>query len=480
MIANKISIFVKDKRDKINLKHMKRKLLSIITAVAALLLIYSCGSDDPTPTPPATFANNNQVLTLMERNYFWNLPANPDTTLNTPAFFASLLNPADSYTDVDGKKYTYSSIFEASKMSTSSVDIGFEYSANRYQDGIIYYVILYVKPNTSAATEELMRGYLISKVNDQAITAENQGYLIAREAAKGTVKLQVLNPETGKYLDFNVRPANNYVENPVYTSPNTTPILTVGNKKVGYLVYNMFASGNNGQFDKTLMDKLQSFVNGGAEYLVLDLRYNTGGKEEVAAALASATVNNRNIADVFMYFIGRTKEVPNNFMNQTKSTNIAIPTLGNQLKQVYVITSRNTKGLAEGFIYSLKSYLGSNLVVVGEKTLGLTMATATAFTPNNEWFLKMAIGKYCNKDKKADYTNGIDPTTKVTDLDLNTNVMLKPLGDPQERVLKEVLNLIKGQPANRSTYDEGQAGRTFGSSLQEKFRNNMNSGIELQ
>lgn len=459
---------------------MKRNLLSIITAAAALLMIYSCGSDNPNSTTPTTITSNTQVLDLMEKNYYWNLPENPNTSLNTPEFFTSLLNPADSYTDVDGKKYTYSNIYEASKISSSSVDVGFEYAANRYQDNIIYYVIYYVKPNTSAASQELQRGYMISKVNDQAITQENQSYLLAQAAAKGEMKLEVLNPETGKYLPFTVKPSNNYVENPVYTTPGTTPILTAGNHKVGYLVYNMFTSGSSGQFDKTLMDKLQSFIAGGVEYLVLDLRYNAGGLPEPAAALASAVIKNRNTADTFMYFTGKTQEKPYNFSNQTVN-NTSIPTLGNQLKQVYVITSKNTKGTAESFIYALKSYLGSDLVVVGEKTLGIIMATASTYTANNEWLVKMAIGKYANKDKKSDYASGITPNKPVTDVDLNTNVMLKPLGDPQEKILKEVLNLIKGQPTtSRTAYDEDQTGRILGTSLQEKFCRNIDSGIQLQ
>lgn len=458
---------------------MKKNLFTIVAATAAMLLTYSCSSSDD-PKTPADIESNKEVLTLMEKNYYWTLPTNPNTTLETPTFFKSLLNPADSYTDVNGKKYTYSDIYDASKISTTSVDVGFEYAANRYEDGIIYYVVYYVKPGTSAANEELLRGYLISKVNDQAITEANQGYLLQQAAAKGQMTLQVLNPETGKYLNFKINPANNYAESPVYTTPGTTPVLTNGNKKVGYLVYNKFTSGNNGIFEKPLMDKLQEFVSKGANYLVLDLRYNAGGLPQPAADLASAIVKNRNTSETFMYFVGRTNENAYKFANQT-SSKISIPTLGNNLEQVYIITSKNTKGISEAFIYALKSYLGDKLVVVGEKTLGVIMATGSTYTPNNQWLVKMVIGKYCNKDKAANYAEGITPNTVVTDIDLKTNVMLKPLGSPEEKILKEVLAMIEGKTSVKTAfYNEDQTGRILGSSLQEKFRNNTESPIELQ
>lgn len=117
---------------------IRKELFLAITIAIGGLFSWACSKDNG-PDEPYTnpIEANEIILKTMQDNYCWNLPATPDIMTDTKIFFSKLLNTKD----------TLSWIKEIAEIPTAAptYDIGFEYAANRYDNGKTYYAILYVK-----------------------------------------------------------------------------------------------------------------------------------------------------------------------------------------------------------------------------------------------------------------------------------------------------------------------------------------------
>ena len=87
-------------------------------------------------------------------------------------------------------------------------------------------------------------------------------------------------------------------EDPIHV--NT--VITSGDKKIGYLMYNQFVSGTEDELNAVFAD----FVSQGVNDLVLDLRYNPGGRGSTAAVLASL-IKGTNTSDLLFKTIYNAK-----------------------------------------------------------------------------------------------------------------------------------------------------------------------------
>lgn len=449
---------------------MNKKILSAIVGLSSLFFLYSCGNDDPAPIPTPTtdstyYATNKQIKELMVNNYYWAIPDDVSMLKETSSYFTDLKNKQDSISNL--QKLSDLTI-------ESTYDVGFDYGVNRYADGKLFYIIYYVKPNSSAFYAGLERGWVISKVNGIAITEDNKMELLSDQAKNSEghkVKLIVLDPTQGNTADFTITATLNTPENPenpLYVTPGTNPIITDNGNRVGYFVYNAFESS----FDKQLVEKLQSF-SGQVDYLVIDLRYNVGGSYKSALTLASALVKSRTNKDVFLVNQMRLKNESYTLIDTSES--VSIPKLGDQLKKVYVITGKTTQGMGNAFINSLSSYLGSDLVVAGEKSIG-TNRTEGYSTIDDTWRMHIVTGKWANKDGNSTFNTV--PTLLANDVNENIILPLSALGNPQETILAAVLNNIKGV----TTYRSFEYSNNFGivsPSLKAKAKL-YQSGIELK
>ena len=443
---------------------MKKRLFTILSVVLGTMFMVSCGGDDPVPTPPVDTKTNEQILTVMKDNYLWN-PNNVSLEQETPAFFKSLLSANDVYTD-GGNKYNYSNIWKVGEATGTSYDPGFEYAINKYEGGLTYYVIYYVKQGTDAANY-LGRGMYITKVNDVAVSASNAATLLKDVYTKGgDMKLSILTPVLLEEKVFTVKPKANYQENPLLVAnPN---VATSGSKKIGYIAYNHFGSG----YDDALANKLSKFKD--VSVLVLDLRYNPGGGMVTANVLGSALVKNRDTSKPFMYEVRRTdldKDKAYNYLDKTAG-GIAIPKLGDQLSKVYIITGQNTNGATTAFVNAMKT-ARPDVIVYGEKTKGQNVLRGTT-TVDNQWSLLVAMSYMADANKKYSYTGGIAPTVLVQEVQENAslkNTMLAALGTKDEIILSRILT-AEGVTTTRSTYlfdvEETVSTKDIRSSLSDK------------
>lgn len=426
---------------------MKKRLFTILSVVLGAGFMVSCGGDDPAPTPPIDTTVNQNILEVMQRNYLW-APNNVALNQETPTFFNSLLSSNDTYKD-GNNTYSYSSISKLGEATGTSYDPGFEYAINKYEGGLTYYVIYYVKQDTDAANY-LGRGMYITKVNNEAVSATNAATLLKKAYSSGAdMKLTILTPMILEEKTFTVKPKANLQENPLLVA--NTNVVPSASKRIGYIAYNHFSSGANGAYDNALANKLAEFKD--VAVLVLDLRYNPGGGMVTANILGSALVKNRDTSKPFMYEVKRTdlnKDAAHNYLDKTAG-GVAIPKLGDQLSKVYIITGQNTNGGTTAFVNAMKA-ARPDVIVYGEKTKGQNVLRGSTVV-DNQWFLMVAMSYMADANKKYNYTGGIAPNVVVQEVQENAslkNTMLAPLGSKDEIILSRILT-AEGVAVTKST-----------------------------
>ncbi len=409
----------------------------------------------------------------MKYGYYWNdkIPTSVSYSKDPKSFFYSLLYEYNQYSAPDGDRFSWiqDNYLELQAMLSGVVsnEIGFEYQLYAYTDKDVFGEIAYVKPGTDAAAKGLKRGQVFTHVNDVALTVYNYQALLAFDAS--SVKLRIADPainHISKIFNFNnaqnitLNLLSTYAENPVYLDT----VYNISGKKIGYLVYNFFASDDGdetGAYDKALNNVFADFKSNGITELILDLRYNSGGSLLSAIYLASMIVKNLNTSDVFLKveynnqlqqeyikaygakslnstFVDKVTVYGNN--DKVKSE-AALSNLGN-VQTLYVLTGKHTASASEMVINGLKPYM--SVYLVGDTTIGKNVGSTTIYderNTSNKWGMQPIIAKFYNSNNQSDFTAGFVPNELEQD---TWNMPKKQLGDIQEALLSGALQTITG------------------------------------
>jgi carboxyl-terminal processing protease len=409
---------------------------------------------------------NGWIYDNMSVYYLWNdkLSKSPNYSLNPEDFFESILYKYNKTSNPDGDRFSwiqedYTELL-GNLSGVASHEIGFEYilvgtdaTLKQY-----YALVLYAMHGTDAELKGINRGRFITKINGQNITADNYKNLFG---GTGTKKLSmadfVYNETEKRYIlqssgDVTINMHNYFAENPIYLDT----IYTVANNKIGYLVYNFFASDNgdkSNNYDKELISKLSNFKSKGVNEMVLDLRYNSGGAVSSAIALASALVKNRSTKNVLttsqynsILHNALIKEEGANynkdyFIDKIIGTTVAIPEMN--LPRLYVLTSGWTASASEFIINGLKPYM--DVILIGETTYGKNVGSITIYEdddPKNKWGMQPIVVKFANSLGFSDFTAGFTPDYEIDEFE---NLYLYSFGDTNDPLLGKALSLITGQ-----------------------------------
>lgn len=461
----------------------------ILSVFAAVLLLNSCRSDDPDPTPPPTSTELNKindfVWKAMNSWYYWqpNVPQLGDNYFKTQAEYATYINsktPDGLFYDL---LYQYGTVDRFSWIENNNKIV--EKSAKRAEieksagfDYAIYYkgatgtavvaLINYVIPNSPAATAGLKRGDVITRVNGAALTESNYSQLendqftinlaATVEYVAGVGVVTTDNPNAISLTNADID------ENPVAFYKR----FDLAGKRIGYLVYNGFRSDYNDELNQAFLTMKAEGVN----ELVLDLRYNGGGSLETAAALAQMINgsftgqpyvyldfnNKHNDEDGFDYLKDKVRiynSVNNNpeFAREEAVNSLALP-------KIYVLVSFQTASASELTVQCMGEFI--EIVTVGYDTVGKYVGSITlydspaqqytSFTNRNtahNWQLQPITFSYLNKNKEP------NPTEIVPNYRLNPYLSfgnIKEFGNTSDPVLKKALELITGQTINKSVY----------------------------
>ncbi len=312
----------------------------------------------------------------------------------------------------------------------------------------------YVSPGSSLASFSIGRGSYINKINGKTIGTDfdNEVGYINSNIFNDNAQTIAIGGKRANGTSFEVIVnKTKYDSTPIYKDT----ILTVGNKKVGYLAYARFSSSANSQ--SVLNAAFSKFAAQNVDNLIIDLRYNGGGfvstAQQMINLIAPISVNGKTM---FSLTYNTTMQQGNatilkNQPNRDQSGKITSGTqfqddyslTGNTVKieksgalnnvsKVVFITTSGTASASELVINSLKPYL--DVKTVGSTSYGKPVG-----------FFPIRIDKYdvymssffsTNSAGQGNYFAGFTPDSPKTD-DVS-----KDFGDVSELSLASALAYI--------------------------------------
>jgi len=499
---------------------MKKYTFLLLTLI---LIINSCTKNDDTVTNTlsedpieepivnlvADYPTQNFMWSFMNFIYFWqedvpDLADNRFSDLQSEEyadFLASEDNPSDFFFNICNQhenivgeaaavdrfsflNENYMDVLQA--FSGVSKSNGIEFGLGLFNDSNnVFGFVRYIIPGSDADGKDIKRGDLFTGINGSELTPDNFRELLFGDLDTYTINFASLENNTlssnGKEVTFTKQ--EGLVESPILVNK----VIEQNGLKIGYLMYNSFLAS----FDEELNDAIGELKAANIDELVLDLRYNGGGRVTSATQLASS-IYGAKTEEIFFrerYNSKRQDEWADavNFTDKTFDNESTINELN--LSRLYVITSGNTASASELTINGLQPYI--DVIQVGETTVGknefsftfvddpdspfLFAGSENNVNPNNQYAITPLCGRLENSNGFSDYTDGLIPAYELAE-DLAN---LGTLGDSSEPLLQLALSVIDGVTTKRN-FNPIYPIKILSSSLETKSLNNtmLMGGLE--
>ena len=444
----------------------------VVAGVVAFLFAFSgCSDSEPSQNEYV----NEWILGNMEYFYYWieDIPGKPNKAQSPDLFFNSLLSPEDRFSWIQDN---YQELLNS--LQGVNREAGYEFALYRESasnENVIAQV-MYIKPGSPAAGTALLRGDVITQINGTTMTLSNYQSLLGQLSNNHTIRYsRCTDFETEIFEDKGTLSlaTTEFSENPNFMHE----VFEMGDKKIGYYVYNFFATGptsNSDQYNTEMDQIFADFKAAGITDLIVDLRFNSGGAESATINLASLIGTGVTTADVFTireYNELVTDEILNdpdlgqeflvkNFV--TKTQNVGSMLSGNR---VYILTKSRTASASELLINGLKPYM--DVFIIGDTTTGKNVGSISLYKENdarNKWGMQPIVVKSFNKLNQSNYSEGFIPNIPNNDNDL----ILYPLGDPNENLLSIALAEITGTGGRIGVEDRKKRGKVIATSEDRK------------
>jgi len=393
------------------------------------------------------------------RTYLWykELPDLDPTTFTTSDYFAQL--KSTNKTDAGGLKDNFhfsQDTAEYKKETQSAVKSGYGidwvFAALKPPRQL---TVAFTEPGSPAATAALTRGSKLLEVDGVDFVNDNT------QAGVNTINAALFPAKAGESHQFTMLDANGnrksitLVSADVATVPvHNVKVLTSGSKKVGYLQFNTHIAAAQ----PLLIDAVEQFRSAAVNELVVDLRYNGGGLLALASQFGYMVSGPNQIQSRYFEKLQFNDKYPTTdpvtgetltptaFYNRGidytagRFTNQSLPSLS--LNRVFVLTSADTCSASEAFINALRG-IDVEVIQVGGKTCGKPYGFYPTDNCGTTYFTIQFSG--INAKGFGDYAAGFNPTpapTFAADVKGCAAVddLSKPLGDPQEGMLKTALS----------------------------------------
>lgn len=443
---------------------MKSKFSLSVVVLFVFSLFFGCqkDQDDIIQPTPANLEVQNFIWKGLNQFYLWqtDVPNLADNRFaNQAALDAFLTNykvPEDLFDalrvspSIDRFSWMVDDYvtLEQSLQGTSKnngVEFGLSYKPNSTTD--VFGFVRYIIPGSDAATKDIRRGELFTAVNGTQLTVSNYESLLFGSNDNYTLNMADYNgtsvSSNGKTVTLT---KTTLTENPILVKN----VITVGAKKIGYLMYNGFYA----DFDTQLNTAFGEFKTQGITDLVLDLRYNSGGSVQTATYLASM-ITGQFTGKVFAKQQWNTKintyyeaNNPNRLRNFFTDKIGATAINSVNMSKIYILTTKSTASASELIINGLKPHI--NVVQIGDVTTGknvgsLTLYDSPDFSATNrntkhKYAMQPIVLKIVNSADFGDYFNGLTPTHELKETISTFGV----LGDVNEPLLKLAIAKITG------------------------------------
>lgn len=391
--------------------------------LAPLFLIFiACEEEDivqdqVTPVEPTEDTLNANLKTavydIMNEWYLWNdqLPElDIDAYEDANALLSAMMNkPTDKWSYIQ-EEDTYNALFERGEYE------GYGVRMARDMDGNLR--VAFVYENSPFGRAGVERSWIIDKINGASIK-EVDGFTLGQLLEGSSHQFAFLKPDGSTVTE-------NFTKSTIgINTVMNADVLERSNSKVGYLAFNSFLATSEEELDQAF----QKFQSAGIQELIIDLRYNGGGRVNIAEWMASNIIGNAGAGKNFIEYS----------FNQEKADeyNEAVPfnepTIPLNLDRIVVITSRASASASELLINGLRPFIDVKLV--GDDTYGKPVGSFPFFFQG--YAISPISFKIVNDQGVGEYYNGLQADVYVED-DLS-----QKLGDPNESRLKEALYYLE-------------------------------------
>ena len=326
---------------------------------------------------------------------------------------------------------------------------GIKIAVKPYEDGSgnAYAYVRYVLPGSDAENKGITRGMIFNQVNGQTFTTTNISDLFNGD----TYNITLANFNNGNPIStttvINLVKAQ-IQENPIHVSK----IIDQGGLKIGYIMYNQF----NFNYDDELNTEFAKFKTEGINEIIIDLRYNGGGR--VSSAVNLASMISGQATDVLFAKEVWNKKVNSAFssssFNSYFSKKIDYPSIGVSqtintvtLPKVYFIVSEDTASASELVINGLIPHM--NVAMVGTTTVGKQVGSITIYdsdnytrnganlNPNHTWAMQAIVLEIVNSNGE-NRPDGFTPEVQLSENPGDMGV----LGESSDPLLARTLQYI--------------------------------------
>ena len=388
-----------------------------------------------------------------ESEYAYFLSQNPDPE----NFFNSLLHPDDNFSWIVDDYVELENMLQGIDIS-DGMEFGLYVECN---DQNIFGFVRYVQKDSDAESKGVKRGMVFSNINGTRLTRDNYRDLLFNNSSSSyTIRFYEISYNQNNQC-ANIIPGqedltlikSRIVKNPIHISK----IIENGGQKIGYLMYNQFlgiVESEGKDYNSELNDAFGNFLSNGINDLVIDLRYNPGGRISTSINLASMITgqfNNQVFAKerwnskLMNYWDENSPESLLNRFTNKLGNNQSIFSLN--LDRVFVLTSARTASASELLINGLDPYI--DVIHIGDFTVGKNQGSITVYdyindsrdkNPNHMYAMQPIVLKIGNVAGYTDFPDGLEPDIFIKESLLNPGI----LGDIEEPLLKIAINQISG------------------------------------
>ena len=392
---------------------------------AAVLLLAACGGGGGAPSGSASCdvaSQKDWLRGYMLDWYYWSGSSpNPE-----PAGYATLAAYFDAlkYANYPGRGdgidpwSNYQDSASYNQFFTEGQTLGYGLFVNGNERQLPLRVRM-TEPQSPAAAAGLVRGDSIVSVNGVAAAdLITGGFAVLNPAQAGEQLTVVADTATGRQTF--VLSAAVYTLTPV----PTTQVLTLTNgSKAGYVVLKDFIT----QAEAPLSTALASFRAAGATELIVDLRYNGGGRISTANHLASQIVGAVHGGKVFTSLVY-------NAAHQGSNSSVTLGTApGPAFGRVVVLTGPRTCSASALVVNGLAPHV--DVVTIGGTSCGKPYGFSPVASCGNVF--SVVNFRANNARGLADYDSGIAPSCAVADDFTGT------LGEPAETLTNAALGYLQ-------------------------------------
>lgn len=445
-----------------------KKIFILPILLIGLLVPVGCDDDDDEkqiefPTVTEDIEIQDFIWQGLNLFYLWqeNVPKLDDSKIIDQTEYVNFLkgnpNPDDFF---ESLIYNRETVDKWSWIVDDYIELENSFAGVSKSNGVDFGLVLFsgsndifgyvrmILPNSDASDKNIKRGDIFTTVNGETLNLSNYADLLFNsDMDTYTLDLSEITNNTVVPTGVSVALTKfEYTENPVFI----TKTFIENGHKIGYLMYNSFTAN----FDDELNDAFLYFKNEAITDLILDFRYNPGGRVSTAGSLASMVTGqfNGQLFTMERWNSKLQKEIEdsnpewltNNFSDKMDNGN-TINSLN--LNKVHIIITGSSASASELVINGLNPYI--DVVTVGEKSVGKYVASVTLYDSSDfgrdgansrhKYAMQPIVLEEVNKLGVND-KDGFDP-----DIFLEEDLAnLGKLGEYNEPLLRAAINDILG------------------------------------